>query len=86
MIVYSKNNCKWCRKAINLLLSYQITFKLVNLENYTIEEKINLIKKYKINTVPIITETNGKLIGGFKELEERLMNSVKQKQNKRDNL
>jgi glutaredoxin 3 len=69
IIVWSKDNCPWCEKAITLLESYNLNFELRKIVDgkWTREELLESIPSAK--TVPQIV-INGAVIGGYTELAE----------------
>ena len=68
-IVYGKNNCGFCKNAVNILQWKKVAYEYIKLEDLDHEFKVNLVAKYKINTVPIILY-NDELIGGIDQLRE----------------
>lgn len=71
--VYSKDNCPWCVKAIELLTEHNLEHTVVKVES--IEELTTKLQNYttlnEINTVPQIVEDKF-LIGGYQDLVKTL--------------
>ena len=72
LTVYSKENCEYCVKAINLLKLKQINYKEIKLDGDRDVKKINELKqKYDHKTYPfIIFNEDGEdlFIGGYSDL------------------
>lgn len=74
IIIYSKNNCSYCKKAKELLNNADIPYDEILLdkekdeENY-IKTVTELKQKYNHHTFPFII-VNNKFLGGYAELED----------------
>lgn len=67
VIVYTKDPCPYCERAIRFLEDREIAFEEIDLTGR--EDEINRIKNETgWRTVPIIM-INGKLIGGYTDLK-----------------
>ena len=64
--VYTKSNCKWCRRAKNWFKIRNIEYTETHLKDDELEE---FKKKHAVDTVPLIYVNNNK-IGGFKDLKK----------------
>jgi glutaredoxin 3 len=67
IILYKKNPCPYCDRAINLLNGRDLKFQVVDLTN-NMDELQKLKTKWGWQTVPIIV-INGKLVGGYTDLK-----------------
>tara|TARA_R100001443_G_scaffold90220_1_gene96686 strand:+ start:635 stop:895 length:261 start_codon:yes stop_codon:yes gene_type:complete len=72
--LYTKADCSYCRRAVNLLIERQKEF-----ECYALDKQPKLLTEiqqtYRWDTVPVvveITEGHEKFIGGFTDLEKYL--------------
>lgn len=80
IIVYSKNNCKYCDLAKESLLYYNINFDVIDLSDDDermdfYEEHSDLEARIIVNTMPQIF-VNKTRIGGYTELKEYLENKI----------
>jgi glutaredoxin len=67
-IVYSKDDCPWCEKAIKLLDDYNIKYAELKLgHDFSRETLAHMLPEGSKVTVPQII-LNGKLVGGYTEL------------------
>ncbi len=67
IIIYTKDPCPYCVRAINLLNEKKLAFKEIDLtDNFDEIERIK--EKTGWRTVPIIL-INGRLIGGYDDLK-----------------
>lgn len=67
VLIYKKDPCPYCDRAINLLNSKEISYDVIDLTGKP--EEIDRIKNETgWRTVPIIM-INGKLIGGYTDLK-----------------
>lgn len=64
--IYTIPNCIWCDKAKALLTELNIPFEAIMLETPEQREKLKLQSGQK--TAPVVY-INGKLVGGFSDLE-----------------
>jgi len=68
VVVYSKDSCPYCVKAINLLETTDLEFEVMKLEEHFSREE--LLEWYpSAKTFPVITLDN-MWIGGYNELVE----------------
>ena len=72
--LYTKANCSYCHRAVNLLVEHEKEF-----ECYALDKQPKLLTEiqqtYSWHTVPVvveITEGREKFIGGFSDLENYL--------------
>lgn len=70
VIIWSKNNCRYCEMAKSLLKNKGIAYEERNINNGWSKEQL-LEAVPNARTVPQIF-INGKLIGGFDELTNKL--------------
>lgn len=68
IVVFGKEDCKWCQKTRKKLISLELTYYYVNIDEYTDEEKQQLKEKTGMDTVPIIIMKDKDFIGGYYEL------------------
>ena len=68
--IITRNDCKYCDKAKDMLDLDKIKYVTYNIEEFSSKWVLSLMKEAKIMTVPQIFATDGGLIGGFRELEE----------------
>jgi glutaredoxin 3 len=66
IVVYKKNPCPFCDRAINLLNGKDLKYQVVDLTGKE-DEILKLKEKWGWQTVPIIV-INGKLVGGYTDL------------------
>jgi glutaredoxin 3 len=66
VIIYTKNGCRYCRLAKELLENNNIDYEAVELGN-DLDLQQKLVNQTKQYTVPYIF-INGKFIGGYKNL------------------
>ena len=63
--IYTKNNCKWCRRAKNWFKIRNIEYTETHLKDDELEQ---FKKEHDVETVPLIYVNSNK-VGGFKELK-----------------
>ena len=68
----TRNNCKYCDKAKAMLKSKGINFTTYNVEETSSRWVLSLMKAASIKTVPQIFSTDGSLIGGYRDLEDKM--------------
>jgi glutaredoxin len=68
--IIGRNDCPWCEKAKDLILSLDKTFYYINITNNQAAKDILKIKGHTF--VPAIWNKYGEYIGGFAELERYL--------------
>jgi len=67
IVVYKKDPCPYCDRAINFLNARDLKFQMVDLTGKP-DEIQKMKEKWGWQTVPIIV-INGKLIGGYTDLK-----------------
>lgn len=67
IILYKKNPCPYCDRAIALLEEKGATYKIIDLTN-NLDELDRIKNETGWKTVPIIL-INGKLVGGYTDLK-----------------
>jgi len=72
--IYTKTNCSYCTAAKNLLTSKNIPYVEFNIEKVEYFKEMLLTEVPHAKTVPQIFE-DGKYIGGYNELVERIKNN-----------
>lgn len=68
VLLYKKNPCPYCDRAINLLNGRDVQYKVIDLTD-KMDELQKIKQQYGWQTVPIIV-INGKLVGGYTDLKE----------------
>lgn len=68
ILLYKKNPCPYCDRAINLLEGRGAAYKVIDLTD-KMDELQKIKQQYGWQTVPIIV-INGKLIGGYTDLKD----------------
>jgi len=79
-ILFTKEECNFCSRAVELLLQEQLPFNIINFEPEQEGVLSEMKKAYEWATVPMIFFRNGqdiKFIGGFTDLEKWLINGGK---------
>lgn len=71
IIVRSKPECPYCVKAKALLDSKGIEYEVIDIADRS--TAINLFKALGFTHVPVVIAPNGKVIGGYNELETYLL-------------
>lgn len=68
--VYSKENCPFCKRTINALLTFELPFVEYKLgEDFTREDFIEKFEKYNHKTFPAIYK-DGTFVGGWEEFKK----------------
>ncbi len=67
IVIYKKNPCPYCDRAMNLLNGRDLKYEVIDLTNDAAGLQ-NLKQKWGWQTVPIIV-INGKLVGGYTDLK-----------------
>ncbi len=67
IVVYKKDPCPYCDRAMNLLNGKDLKYEVVDLTG-KMDEMQKMKEKWGWQTVPIIV-INGKLIGGYNDLK-----------------
>lgn len=80
VLLYKKNPCPYCDRAVNFLEGRGIDFEVIDLTN-NMDELERIKNETGWRTVPIIM-VNGKLIGGYTDMktldeEGKLMEMIK---------
>jgi glutaredoxin len=70
--IITRNECKYCDKAKEMLDLDKINYVVFNIESPTNKWVLSLMKEANIKTVPQVFATDGSLIGGFRELETKM--------------
>jgi glutaredoxin len=69
VIIYSKDDCPYCEKAVSLLNSHNISYKLMKFGvDFTKEDLIKKLGRTDRVTVPQIF-INDELFGGYEDLK-----------------
>lgn len=71
VVIWSKDNCQYCNMAKNLLNSRGVAFEERNISGGTWTKEALLEAAPGARTLPQIF-IDGTLVGGYKELNERL--------------
>ena len=66
-VVISGSHCKWCTKAIDLLSSNGLDYRVIHVSDERWLKE--LMSKANLITVPQIFRPDGQLIGGYEALE-----------------
>ena len=75
MIVRSKPECPYCVKAKALMDSKGIQYEVIDIADRS--TAIKLFKALGFTSVPVVIAPNGKIIGGYNELETHLSSQEK---------
>ncbi len=70
--IITRNDCKYCEKAKDMLDLDKVNYVVFNIESPTNKWVLSLMKEANIKTVPQVFATDGSLIGGFRELETKM--------------
>ena len=73
-LIVTQGNCSFCTKAKNLLAFTGCEYNEVVV---TKENKNYWMKKTGMNTVPMIFDPHGKLVGGYSQLYDMIIYSEK---------
>jgi glutaredoxin len=78
--IITRNECKYCDKAKEMLDLDKINYVVFNIESPTNKWVLSLMKEANLKTVPQVFATDGSWIGGFRELETKMgfINSKKE--------
>ena len=68
VVIYGKNNCKWCDEAKSLAESEKIEYTYKGVENVEVREEL-LYFDPDVKTVPQIFYPDGKHFGDYEHLE-----------------
>lgn len=71
MIVRSKPECHYCNKVKALMESYSTEYEVIDIADRS--TAIKLFKALGFTSVPVVIAPNGKIIGGYNELETHLI-------------
>lgn len=72
--VYGKPSCSYCEQAKNLLSKCDLEYTYIDLS--LDGDKLEEFRSNGFRTVPIIYSECGKLVGGFSELQDYLLDSL----------
>jgi glutaredoxin len=70
--IITRNDCKYCDWAKEMLDLDDINYVVFNIESPTNKWVLSLMKEANIKTVPQVFAHDGSLIGGFRELETKM--------------
>jgi glutaredoxin len=78
--IITRNDCKYCDKAKEMLDLDKINYVVFNIESPTNKWVLSLMKEANLKTVPQVFATDGSWIGGFRDLETKMgfINSKKE--------
>jgi glutaredoxin len=78
--IITRNECKYCDKAKEMLDLDKVNYVVFNIESPTNKWVLSLMKEANLKTVPQVFATDGSWIGGFRELETKMgfINSKKE--------
>jgi len=65
----TRYNCKYCDKAKAMLDKAGIRYVTYNVEEASSKWVLSLMKEANIKTVPQVFATDGKRVGGYRDLE-----------------
>lgn len=73
--IYSKSGCDYCKKAKQMLSHQQLTYTMVDCDEYIIEDKAAFLQSMEqlagrpVKSFPMIFY-NGEWVGGFLEMKD----------------
>ena len=70
--IITRNDCKYCEKAKEMLDLDKVNYVVVNIESPPNKWVLSLMKEANLKTVPQVFATDGSWIGGFRELETKM--------------
>jgi len=73
-VIITRDQCNFCDQAKTLLKGSNLPYTEYNVLSPSSRWLLNLIKRTNITTVPQIFKPDGTYVGGFKELQEHLLN------------
>lgn len=68
--IVKQPNCKWCDKAVELLVEHRVTYQIVDISNEPWVKTV--LRKADLLLVPQVFDEEGNLIGGYTELKAKL--------------
>ena len=72
--IISREQCNFCDLAKAMMSNKGIGYVEYNVHSTSSKWVLTLLKKTNLTTVPQIFDESGKLIGGYTELKEHLLN------------
>ena len=72
--IISREQCNFCDLAKAMMANKGIGYVEYNVHSTSSKWVLTLLKKTNLTTVPQIFDESGKLIGGYTELKEHLLN------------
>ena len=72
--IISREQCNFCDLAKVMMANKGIGYVEYNVHSTSSKWVLTLLKKTNLTTVPQIFDESGKLIGGYTELKEHLLN------------
>jgi glutaredoxin len=70
--IYGRTDCDYCEASKILLDKVNRPYEYIDISDYNEDKKEELKNKYNMNTIPIVLNWNGSLIGGYSELRIEL--------------
>ena len=71
-IIITGDQCKFCTKAKHLLREKKVGFTAYSISSPSSKWILTLMKEAGMTTVPQIWDNEGRHVGGYTELKERL--------------
>jgi len=71
-IIITGDQCKFCTKAKHLLREKKVGFTAYSISSPSSKWLLTLMKEAGMTTVPQIWDNEGRHVGGYTELKERL--------------
>ncbi|MAO21568.1 MAG: glutaredoxin [Phycisphaerae bacterium] len=72
--IISREQCNFCDLAKVMMSKKGISYVEYNVHSTSSKWVLTLLKKTNLTTVPQVFDESGKLIGGYTELKEHLLN------------
>ena len=72
--IISREQCNFCDLAKVMMSKKGISYVEYNVHSTSSKQVLTLLKKTNLTTVPQVFDESGKLIGGYTELKEHLLN------------
>ena len=72
--IISRDQCNFCDLAKAMMANKGVGYVEYNVHSTSSKWVLTLLKKTNLTTVPQIFDESGKLIGGYTELKEHLLN------------
>ena len=73
--IYGRTDCGYCEASKVLLDKVNRPYEYIDISDYSKDKKEELKNKYNMNTIPIVLNWNGSLIGGYSELQIELQDT-----------